>query len=126
MAVVSETIPSPLEAEVDAALAWYNASQPEHFEVTGIVDADESMQSAEPRELRLVLCGGDLCQRQDFLVSSTASGFEVALADAETAENNEERVQSELDPPPGARRSWLDSVLPRHEFTLILFYRGFW
>ena len=126
MAVVSETIPSPLEAEVDAALAWYNASQPEHFEVTGIVDADESMQSAEPRELRLVLCGGDLCQRQDFIVSSTASGFEVALADAETAENNEERVQSELDPPPGARRSWLDSVLPRHEFTLILFYRGFW
>ena len=126
MAVVSETIPSPLEAEVDAALAWYNASQPEHFEVTGIVDADESMQSAEPRELRLVLCGGDLCQRQDFLVSSTASGFEVTLADAETAENNEERVQSELDPPPGARRSWLDSVLPRHEFTLILFYRGFW
>ncbi len=126
MAVVSETIPSPLEAEVDAALAWYNASQPEHFEVTGIVDADESMQSAEPRELRLVLCGGDLCQRQDFLVSSTASGFEVTLADAETAENNQEQVQSELDPPPGARRSWLDSVLPRHEFTLILFYRGFW
>lgn len=126
MAVVSETIPSPLEAEVDAALAWYNASQPEHFEVTGIVDADESIQSAEPRELRLVLCGGDLCQRQDFLVSSTASGFEVTLADAETAEDNQERVQSELDPPPGARRSWLDSVLPRHEFTLILFYRGFW
>ena len=126
MAVVSETIPSALEPQVDAALAWYNARQSEHFEVTGIVDADASMQSAEPRELRLVLCGGDLCQRQNFLVSSKGGGFDVSLEDTETAATAQGLVQSELDPPPGARRSWLDSVLERHDFTLILFYRGFW
>ena len=126
MAVVSETIPSPLEAQVNAALAWYNASQSEHFEVTGIVDAEESLRSAEPRELRLVLCGGDICQRQDFLVARSGAGFDVSLADAAAAAPGEAPVQSELDPPPGARRSWLDSVLARHDFTLILFYRGFW
>ncbi len=36
------------------------------FDVTGIVDAELSIQSEEPRELRLVLCGGDSCQKQNF------------------------------------------------------------
>ncbi|NND67085.1 MAG: hypothetical protein HKN19_05810 [Halioglobus sp.] len=126
MAVVSETIPAPLQAAVDAALIWYNAGQSEHFEVTGIVDADESIASAEPRELRLVLCGGDMCQRQNFLVSNTGSGFDVALAAADASAPGAALVQSELDPPPGARRGWLDAVLKRHDFTLLLFYRGFW
>lgn len=124
MAVVSATIPSPLADRVSAALDWYNATQPERFEVTGIVDADASMMAVEPRELRLVLCGGDQCRRENFLVASAGGGFDVALADAGPAVAG--RVQSELDPPPGARRNWLDDVLARHHFTLILFYRGFW
>jgi hypothetical protein len=66
MAVVSETIPTALQAEVNAALEWFNATQSESFAVTGIVDAELSLQSEQPRELRLVLCGGDSCQKQNF------------------------------------------------------------
>lgn len=127
MAVVSETIPAVLQAEVDAALHWFNASQSERFEVTGIVDAERSIQSEEPRELRLVLCGGDSCQKQNFQVASTSIGFNVAFA-AEEQKKPEGHAapQAELDPPPGALRNWLDAVQQQHSFTLLLFYRGFW
>ncbi|MDX1736555.1 MAG: hypothetical protein R3228_19405 [Halioglobus sp.] len=127
MAVVSDTIPEPLQPQVDAALAWFNAGQAQQFEVTGIVDAEKSIASGEPRQISLVLCGGDLCQRQNFLVSSTGAGFDVSLARETTAPaQGAGTVQSELDPPPGALRNWLDSVRQRHSFTLLLFYRGFW
>ncbi|MFT4518738.1 MAG: hypothetical protein ACI9JM_001123 [Halioglobus sp.] len=127
MAVVSETIPTQLQAEVNAALVWFNASQSNTFEVTGIVDADLSIQSDEPRELRLVLCGGDSCQKHNFQVSSTGAGFDIAFAqDEQNPPQGSIAPQSELDPPPGARRNWLDSVLQQHSFTLLLFYRGFW
>lgn len=32
----------------------------------------------------------------------------------------------EFDPPAGERKGWLESVLPAAEFTVLLFYRGFW
>ena len=35
-------------------------------------------------------------------------------------------LRSELDPPPGARRGWLDSALAKHRFIVLVFYRGFW
>ena len=127
MAVVSETIPTELQAEVDAALEWFNASQSQRFDVTGIVDAELSIQSEEPRELRLVLCGGDSCQKQNFQVSSAGTGFIVTFAQDEPHSiEHSTAPQAELDPPPGARRNWLDSVLPRHSFTLLVFYRGYW
>ena len=127
MAVVSDTIPEALQAEVEAALAWFNAGQPDPFEVTGIVDPELSIQSDQPRELRLVLCGGDICQKKEFLVSQGDAGFEVSFAEDEAQPGGDHAtVQSELDPPPGARRHWLDSVLKKHRFTLLLFYRGFW
>jgi hypothetical protein len=31
-----------------------------------------------------------------------------------------------LDPPAGVRAGWLDQVPPKHAFTVLLFYRGFW
>jgi hypothetical protein len=40
MANVSEIIPDSLQPEVDAALAWFNSTQADAFEVTGIIDAD--------------------------------------------------------------------------------------
>ena len=126
MAVVSEIIPEELQAEVDAALAWFNAQQTDRFDVTGIVDAQLSLEATEPRELRLVLCGGDLCQRQNFLVARTEDGFDVSLEQSPDGALAAGGPQSELDPPPGARRGWLDAVLPQHTFTLLLFYRGFW
>ena len=127
MANVSDTVPALLQQDVDAALEWFNANQATIFEVTGIVDADLAMQTSEPRELQLVLCGGDVCLKRNFHVSRSATGFDVAYADeGYSAAGNEVEPQSELDPPPGALRNWLDLVLPKHEFTLLIFYRGFW
>lgn len=124
MATVSETIPEPLRPEVDAALAWFNAKQDDAFEVTGILDPDETLAASMPRELRLVLCGGDTCQQRSFLVSDGAEGIDVALADAAPGPSDD--VQAELDPPPGPRRAWLDAVLAKHKFVVLVFYRGFW
>ena len=127
MATVTETIPESLQPEVDAALAWFNHTQADPFEVTGIIDADLTLAASAPRELRLVLCGGDTCQQRSFRVSSAAAGFDVAYAasEAQQADGSEE-LQAELDPPPGARRGWLDSVLTRYKFVVLVFYRGFW
>ena len=33
---------------------------------------------------------------------------------------------AELDPPPGARKTWLADVAGRNSFAVLLFYRGFW
>ena len=127
MPVVSEVIPDVLRPEVDAALTWFNATQQHEFEVTGILDADAAIEAGAPRELRLVLCGGDSCQQRSFRVHPAATGFEVDYASGdEQASDGEADPQAELDPPPGALRGWLDSVLPKHEFVVLLFYRGFW
>ena len=127
MAKVSEIIPESLQSEVDAALAWFNGTQEDEFEVTGIVDADLTLAASTPRELRLVLCGGDTCQQRSFQVAQAVDGFDVAYADsdAQVAESSGE-LQAELDPPPGPRRGWLDSVLAKHKFVVLVFYRGFW
>jgi len=129
---VRETIPEPLQPEVDAAIAWFNRSRDDreggaHFEVTGIVDPEDALASDGPRDLRLVLCAGDRCEQRTFRVSTDASGFSVALADElGMAARDPDSTPAELDPPPGARRSWLDAALARHAFIVLIFYRGFW
>jgi hypothetical protein len=127
MTTVSEVIPEALQPEVDAALAWFNATQEQVFEVTGILDADLALEASAPRELRLVLCGGDTCRQRSFRITRTAAGFDVEEAETdEPAADRSTELLAELDPPPGPRRGWLDSVLARHEFVVLLFYRGFW
>ncbi len=127
MATVSEIIPESLQPEVEAALAWFNHAHANSFEVTGIIDPELTLAASGPRELRLVLCGGDTCQQRSFRVSGAAAGFDVAYADNEAPEaDGSAELQAELDPPPGARRGWLDSVLSKHEFVVLVFYRGFW
>ena len=127
MTVVSETIPEALGLEVDAALAWFNATQPDEFRVTGILDPDLTLAERSPRDLRLVLCGGDACLQRSFRVRSTDAGFDVEEADAAGASTDgSSPPQAELDPPPGALRGWLDSALAKHNFIVVLFYRGFW
>jgi hypothetical protein len=128
MPTVSETIPAALQTDVDAALAWFNRDQAIPFEVTGILDPDDALEHESPRELRLVLCGGDRCEQRSFRVANTGSGREIGFfedaTEADAADSNEK--QAELDPPPGPRRSWLDRTLDQHDFTVVLFYRGFW
>lgn len=127
MPQVSEVIPEALRHEVDAALAWFNETQQQDFEVTGILDAEKTLSAPAPRELRLVLCGGDACLQRTFRVAPADGGYDVALANGgadSTAALSEK--PAELDPPPGPLRKWLDSILPQHKFTVLLFYRGFW
>lgn len=114
--------PPALQPDVDAALEWFNRDQAIPFEVTGILDADEALANAVPRDLKLVLCGGDRCEQRSFRIAGGAIGF---LEDANEAFEAGE-TQAELDPPPGPRRSWLDRTLDRSAFTVVLFYRGFW
>lgn len=126
MSTVSETIPAALEPDVEAALEWFNRDQPIPFEVTGILDPDAALETASPRELKLVLCGGDRCEQRSFRVLHGDAGPEVGfLEEGAPAPDGADR-QAELDPPPGPRRSWLDRTLDRHAFTVVLFYRGFW
>ncbi|MFK7899086.1 MAG: hypothetical protein AB8G23_24895 [Myxococcota bacterium] len=120
MPTVSESIPPALQSDVDTALAWFNRDQVIPFEVTGILDADEVAPAPGPRDLKLILCGGDRCEQRSFRVAEGAIGF------LEDAEEEGETLQAELDPPPGPRRSWLDCTLDRSAFTVVLFYRGFW
>lgn len=127
MPTVSETIPAALQPDVDAALDWFNRDQPIPFEVTGILDPEIALSSASPRELKLVLCGGDRCEQRSFRIAQGTAGPEVGfLEDGGSVTAAAEERQAELDPPPGPRRSWLDRTLDRNAFSVILFYRGFW
>jgi hypothetical protein len=126
MSTVSETIPAALQPDVDSALEWFNRDQEIPFEVTGILDPDTALANDAPRELKLVLCGGDRCEQRSFRVAQGASGREVRLLDEEVLVADEAQRQAELDPPPGPRRGWLGRTLAHHDFTVVLFYRGFW
>ncbi len=126
MTTVRESIPDGLEAEVDAAISWFNRRQDVAFEVTGIVDPETALSASGPRELRLVLCGGDRCEQRSFRVTAGSDGYDVALLDDAMAEASGIQTPAELDPPPGARRGWLDRVLGRHAFVVLVFYRGYW
>lgn len=126
MPQVSENIPSELQPRVDAALAWFNASEDaadEEFKVTGILDPDEALNASD--EIKLILCGGDRCEQRSFRISGTQDDWQIEFADIVAAAEGE-KPQAELDPPPGVRSSWIDSVLSQHAFVVLLFYRGFW
>ena len=124
MPVVEESIPEALQPEVDASLAWFNDREDVAFEVTGILDPQEALAAAGPRLLRLILCGGDRCEQRSFRVAPQGDGYAVSIL--EDAPPAAERSVPELDPPPGARRGWLDGVVERHAFTVLVFYRGYW
>ena len=127
MPQVSETIPSSLQPRVDAALDWFNDSAEagnEVFKVTGILEADESLRGSDV--LQLILCGGDRCEQRTFQVSPGGDAFIVMLIDRDLSAARDDRPQADLDPPPGARRGWLDSVLSQQACVVLLFYRGFW
>ncbi len=119
---VLEIIPEDLHAEVDTALAWFNAHENTSFEVTGIVDPPSASGSGE--DLRLVLCGDGVCRQETFKVSSSADMPTVRWLGIDHAQDSV--GVAELDPPPGARKTWLADVAGQHSFAVLLFYRGFW
>ncbi|MYE10718.1 MAG: hypothetical protein F4X99_03455 [Gammaproteobacteria bacterium] len=104
-------------------MAWINAQQDAQFRITGLVDPDEALarNPEEPMDLGLVLCDGDLCLREQVRVRAVGDGYEVSTVEAGVAE-----IPVHLDPPVGIRREWVDEQLEKHEFILLLYYRGLW
>ncbi len=125
MPVVEESIPEALRPAVEASLAWFNRQEDVAFEVTGILDPQEAVAESGTLALRLILCGGDRCEQRSFRVATSGDGYAVSFLEDAPATAADASVP-ELDPPPGARRSWLDGTLDRHAFTVLLFYRGYW
>jgi hypothetical protein len=126
MTTVREAIPEDLAPEVEAAVAWFNRREDVAFEVTGIVDPEAGTEASGARELRLVLCGGDRCDQRSFRVTARSDGYDVALLDDAPPEATGDKTPAELDPPPGARRGWLNRALGQHAFVVLVFYRGYW
>ena len=69
-------------------------------------------------------------QRAKFEIKPDGGGFDVThLADAAANAQGSPKIGSPaplLDPPPGVRAGWLDDVLPKYSFVVLVFYRGFW
>ncbi len=117
----TEDIPPHLRPSAQAALAWMNETRNSSYELTGLVGADEIASTEEPFELGLVLCDGEICAREQVMVQPLDGGFrfdEVANPDTD--------IPALLDPPVGLRRDWIQDVLKKHEFVLLLYYRGRW
>ncbi len=126
MTTVQETIPDGLRPDVEATLAWFNRREDVAFEVTGILDPKVALEASGTRELRLVLCGGDRCEQRSFRVTANGDDYDVALLDDAPPASPAGQMLAELDPPPGARRRWLDHALSQHAFVVLVFYRGYW
>ncbi len=124
MASIHETIPGHLAAAAEAARAQFSEEQGSEFKLTGIVDPADSTEGP----LQLILCGTqagqEVCLRERFEVRRDASGFGVAHIEEAPPEFGS--AAPRLDPPTGERVGWIDDVIARHEFTVVLFYRGFW
>ncbi len=123
MANVTYEAPANLQSAADAALAWTNQERGANFRLTGLVDAEAAISGGieAPMELGLVLCDGELCQRQQVRIEPTGHGFSISAVETEEAP-----IPPLLDPPPGVRASWLDDQLEKHDFIALLFYRGLW
>ena len=119
-----EEIPESLRDAVAAGVAWLDARDARNYSVSGILDPEPTQAQrsggASSLDLRLVVCSGDLCLREDLKLRPAAQGFEVsgAASDADPP--------GELDPKPGVRGDWLAEKLAAHAFVLLIFYRGFW
>ena len=123
MPTVVEEIPSGLQPAADAALTWINKERGAQYKLTGLVDPDPDWrpENGEPTELGLVLCENDMCARAQVRIQKHGNTFQVAAIEADDAV-----IPAHLDPPEGARESWLDAQLSKHGFIVVVFYRGFW
>ncbi len=130
---VEETIPAALAAEAEAARAWFTRERGAEFKLTGIVDPEDVLApdaATGARELQLILCGNqdgqDVCLRERFLIRpiEQEGGFDVTHVPDTGPEIGSPAPL--LDPPTGVRAGWLDGVMQKHAFVVLVFYRGFW
>ena len=128
---VEESIPAHLAGEAEAARAWFSRERGSEFKLTGIVDPHDVPArdgATHARQLQLILCGirdgQDVCLRERFEVAPARSGFDVTLLQDSTPDLGSPAPL--LDPPAGMRTAWLEQVLARHAFVVLVFYRGFW
>lgn len=120
-----------MAAEAEAARDWFSQERGSDFNLTGIVDPDdigERGSAVAARELQLILCGSpdgqEVCLRERFELTPSGDGFDVVHL-KETSSDPSSPAPL-LDPPPGIRKGWLDTVAANHAFVVLVFYRGFW
>lgn len=118
-----DIVPKTLRAPVAAALQWINDNENTQFRLTGIVDEQQALDAGENTayEIGLVLCDGEICKCERVRIIPTGKQYEFKLSQLEKP-----TVPALLDPPKGLRKTWLDEQLDKHEFLLLLFYRGRW
>ena len=116
-------IPERLQEPVAAALTWFNESRNSGFEVSGIVDFEDALtaSSLETFEFGLVLCDGEICDKAQIRCVPHGDGFNFSLVEGRLGD-----IPALLDPPIDVRANWLNQVLEKHEFVVLLFYRGLW
>jgi len=135
--VIEEVIPDAFAAEAEAARLWFAHERSTEFKLTGIVDPQDVLvhdSNSGARELQLILCGSqegqEVCLRERFEIKPDGDGFEVThLADDAAYAMGRSKIGSPaplLDPPPGVRAGWLDDVIQKYSFVVLVFYRGFW
>ena len=120
---IEESIPVELRPSAEAAVSWINKTQRHNYELTGVVDYAQALaaDAGAGYELGLVLCDGEMCAREQVQVQPTADGYHFSLVEAGARD-----IPELLDPPAGVRQQWLAGELAKHEFVLLLFYRGLW
>ena len=64
---------------------------------------------------------GEVCVREQVKVSLQKDGYTFNLVDSATPD-----IPPLLDPPEEIRSTWLTNILQKHEFIVLLFYRGLW
>lgn len=125
--IADVVVPDILRAPVDAALSFLNRSRTDPFTLSELLDADStaetaaSIRSGASYTLSLILCDGYICDRAQVRVTPNEGGYEI-----QPIEDGPRDIPPLVDPPPGVRSRWLDQVLAKHEFVVLLFYRGLW
>lgn len=116
-------IPKELRQPGEAAVKWLNEKNNNSFYLTGIVDYESALstKTGEDYELGLVLCNGQVCVREQIKVSPQKSGYKFNFVYSSIPD-----IPPLLDPPEGIRSVWLANVLQKHDFVVLLFYRGLW
>lgn len=106
-----------------AALAWINHERGESYELTGLVDTEAALAAkpGEAFEIGIVLCSGDVCAREQVLITPEGKDFGFSFLDQIRV-----GIPPLLDPPEGVRSTWVDDRLADKKLIILLFYRGLW